>query len=269
MRTVAAIPPKVYTSSILQKTGMSKHGWECSRKDDSCTRGLKISWNHAERKWWNHSCLYQSPGPGTRVGALFVVGGLSLYQESLNFPRLLENLNRWQYEVDFDNFPDRLGRASGSYINCKEMGDLWVPVVMPLRCPPIPFQKHRSNQVTPYFPYSCSFRLKPVGSLPYLLSLVVHLFSPSLHSSHKALKMPRSPIPGTLTTWQSRSHPRIQFKLLSPLSSSLGHRLFSPYSPDKIRAGWLSLCPLSILGSALLQHLSPILIVYSFALSLV
>lgn len=32
MRTATAAPPKLYTSRILQEMGMSKQGWECSRK---------------------------------------------------------------------------------------------------------------------------------------------------------------------------------------------------------------------------------------------
>lgn len=35
-------------------------------------------------------------------------------------------------EAEFDSFPDRLGTASESYTTCKEVGDVWVHVVVPL-----------------------------------------------------------------------------------------------------------------------------------------
>lgn len=45
------------------------------------------------------------------------------------------------YEVEFDNLPDRLGTASESYTTCREVGDLWVPVVLPLCCLQIALSK--------------------------------------------------------------------------------------------------------------------------------
>lgn len=85
-------------------------------------------------------------------GSLLWVGLSLLSGVSQNFQRLLEMLNLRQYEVGSDDFPDRLGRASESYTGCREMGDLWVPVVMPLCCLQVSLSKHRASQVTPYFP---------------------------------------------------------------------------------------------------------------------
>lgn len=68
-------------------------------------------------------------------GSLCCERVVSLQQETRNFQRLSERFNLWRYAVGFDNFPDRLGIASWSYTNRKEMGDLWVPVVMPLCAP--------------------------------------------------------------------------------------------------------------------------------------
>ena len=77
-------------------------------------------------------CLYPRPQAQARErGSLSTVGGLPFCQESLNFQRLLEKFNPWQHEVDFDTFLDRLGLASGNFTSCKEMGDLWVLVVVP------------------------------------------------------------------------------------------------------------------------------------------
>lgn len=85
-------------------------------------------------------------------GSLLWAGCVTLSGVSQNFQRLLEMLSLWQYEVGSDDFPDRLGIASESYTGCKEMGDLWVPVVLPLCCLQVSPSKHRASQVTPYFP---------------------------------------------------------------------------------------------------------------------
>lgn len=85
-------------------------------------------------------------------GSLLWAGCATLSGVSQNFQRLLEMPNLWQYEVGSDDFPDRLGIASESYTGCKEMGDLWVPVIMPLCCLQVSLSKHRASQVTPYFP---------------------------------------------------------------------------------------------------------------------
>lgn len=135
---------------------------------------------------------------------------MSLYhQESFNFQRLLEKFNLWillgmkRSLTIFQTGWEQHQRVTQPAEKWKTSGCLWFCPCVAFR---LLFQKHKLHQVTPFLLlrslYSCSFALKISEEPRYLLSLILHLFF-SLHSSHKALVMPHSPIPLCLTQGQA------------------------------------------------------------------